>query len=241
MDFFGMTDIGKKRENNQDVFYTHKFNNKVGFAIVCDGVGGQNGGHIASDMTCTIVSQRLIENAASIASQQEVRDLLVGAISEANIEVYKKSNLEPGCKGMGTTIVLAVVSGTTAYVAHIGDSRVYLLTAGRLHQITRDHSLVQELRDQGKISEEEMRHHPNKNIITRVVGVNLVVDIDYMEVPLESGTKLLLCSDGLTNMIPDTVIEEIIRQNGAEASCNRLIQLANAAGGLDNITVAVIE
>lgn len=241
MNFYGMTDIGRKRETNQDVFYTHKFASGVGFAIVCDGMGGQNGGHIASDMTCGIVSRRLMASAVNIAEKEELRDLMVAAISEANIEVYKTSNVEPGCKGMGTTIVLCVVSGRDACVAHIGDSRVYLLTGGRLHQLTRDHSLVQELRDQGKISEEEMRTHPNKNMITRAVGVNLVVDIDYMEVALEPGAKLLLCSDGLTNMVSDQEIEPILRSCGAEEACRRLIELANAAGGFDNITVAVID
>ena len=125
--------------------------------------------------------------------------------------------------------------------SHIGDSRAYLFSGGRLHQLTRDHSLVQELRDQGKISDEEMKHHPNKNMITRAVGVNLMVDIDYLELSLEPGSKLLLCSDGLTNMVPDEEIAAVLRYQSGETVCGRLIALANGAGGADNITVAVAE
>lgn len=241
MNLFGKTDVGRKRENNQDVFYLYQFSSKAGFAIVCDGMGGQSGGHIASDMTCTVVSQRLMDGSQRILSGDGIRELMVEAISEANIEVYKRSNTEPGCKGMGTTIVLAVILGEQVHLAHIGDSRAYLFSGGRLHQLTRDHYLVQELRDQGKISDEEMKHHPNKNMITRAVGVNLMVDIDYLELSLEPGSKLLLCSDGLTNMVPDEEIAAVLRYQSGETVCGRLIALANGAGGADNITVAVAE
>lgn len=241
MNFYGMTDIGQKRETNQDVFYTHKFSDGMGFAIVCDGMGGQNGGHIASDMACSIVSGRLIGDDVNQVPPAQIRELIIAAIGEANVEVYKKSNLEPSCKGMGTTTVLAVVRDGMAYIAHIGDSRIYLLSSVGLRQVTRDHSLVQELLDQGKIAPEDVKNHPNKNMITRAVGVNLTVDIDYLELPLEPGDKLLLCTDGLTNMISDEVIERELRADGAPRVCERLVVLANDAGGLDNITTAVIE
>ena len=241
MNFFGMTDIGIKRESNQDVFYTHKFNDQVGFAIVCDGMGGQSAGHIASDMACEIISGKLIEGGVNELPTDQIRELAVSAISDANVQIYRKSNLEAGCKGMGTTTVLAIISGDTACVAHIGDSRVYLLVNGKLHQMTRDHSLVQELLEQGKISEEEVQNHPNKNMITRAVGVNLTVDIDYIEMPFTKGSKLLLCTDGLTNMVQNETIEEVLLNKSAKDACKKLISLANAAGGVDNITVAVIE
>lgn len=239
-----MTDIGRRRETNQDVFYTHKFSDQAGFAIVCDGMGGQSGGHIASDMTCSVVAAALIRNAVHTAAPEQIREIMIGAVSEANIEVYKKSNVEPGCKGMGTTCILVVVSGQMAYIAHIGDSRVYLAKSAqdeKLRQLTRDHSLVQELLEQGKISEDEVKHHPNKNMITRAVGVNLTVDIDYIEVPLEPGDKLMLCTDGLTNMVGDEQIAPLLARYGAATACAKLIELANKAGGADNITVAVIE
>ena len=241
MNLYGITDIGRKRESNQDVFYTHKFDDRIGFAIVCDGMGGQSGGNIASDMTCAIVSGKLLEENIETVAPGEIKDIMIQALSEANIEVYKKSNLEPGCKGMGTTAILAVVADNVARIAHVGDSRLYLFTDLGLHQVTRDHSLVQELLEQGKISEEEVRHHPNKNMITRAIGVGITVDIDYLELLLDSGSKLLLCTDGLTNMLTDTEIYSLLRESPAQEACHKLIAMANEAGGADNITVAIIE
>ncbi len=168
-------------------------------------------------------------------------DYIVNAISEANIQVYTKSNVEPGLQGMGTTVVLAIIAYDNVYIAHIGDSRAYILQNGKLHQVTKDHSLVQELLEQGKISEKEVLTHPNKNMITRAVGVNLMVDIDYLSLKLEKDTKIILCTDGLTNMVSDDEIAKTVRENNAQGSCEMLIDLANTAGGIDNITIAVIE
>lgn len=241
MNLYGMTDIGKKRETNQDVFYTHKCSDRVGFAVLCDGMGGQNGGHIASDTACSTISKRLIEAHIQSASPEEIKRDLIAAFSEANLAVYKKSNLEPGCKGMGTTAVVAVIAGGRAYIAHVGDSRAYAWKEGKIRQLTKDHSLVQELVEQGKLTPDEMRTHPNKNIITRVVGVNLLVDIDYMELALEEGEKLLLCSDGLSDMVADGQMADVLESNDAVNACRALIGLANQSGGRDNITVVVIE
>ncbi len=241
LNFYGMTDKGLQREMNQDVFYTHKFSEQVGFAIVCDGMGGQSAGNIASEMACSIVSKKLIENEIDKADTLAIRDIMVNAISEANIQVYTKSNIEPGFKGMGTTVVVCVVVCNTAHFINIGDSRAYVLQNNKLRQITKDHSLVQELLEQGKIKEHEVSTHPNKNMITRAVGVNLVVDIDYLSLQLEYGDKLILCTDGLTNMVDDKIIEAELATNNAQSSCKKLIDIANKAGGIDNITVAVIE
>jgi serine/threonine protein phosphatase PrpC len=239
--FYGMTDIGQKRETNQDVFYTHRFSDTAGFAIVCDGMGGQNGGHIASGMTCSIVSDSLVNGRIEALSPDAVCERIVEAIGKANAEVHQKSNSDPDCKGMGTTCVLVVVLEGIAHIAHIGDSRVYLLADGELTQVTKDHSLVQELLDQGKISPDEVQNHPNKNMITRAVGINLTVAIDYLELPLAEGSKLLLCTDGLTNMVSDEQIRQVLSEEEAEPACKRLIELANQSGGVDNITVAVVE
>lgn len=241
MNLYGMTDKGLKRDMNQDKFYTHKFNEQVGFAIVCDGMGGQSAGHIASEMVCRIIAQKLIDEEVDRADEQQIGDCIVNAISEANVQVYTKANLEAGLQGMGTTVVLAVVSDRTAYIANIGDSRAYIWLDGKLHQVTKDHSLVQELIEQGKISENEASTHPNKNMITRAVGVNLTVDIDYLTVKLEGNAKILLCSDGLTNMVRNEDIEKVLSKFEIQPACKRLIDLANKSGGIDNISVAVIE
>lgn len=248
MEIFSKTDIGLKRDSNQDTVYVNKLNEQVGFAIVCDGMGGQNGGNVASEMACRIIKNRL-EDELLAAADNEIKALIIGSLSEANIEIYKASNLQPGYKGMGTTVVMAVVLNKIAYIGHIGDSRVYLLREDRLHQLTRDHSVVQELLEQGKISQEEAKVHPNKNMITRAVGVNLTVDIDYLEVQLSDKSKLsskqlpklLLCSDGLTNMVSDEIIEKTLRKYGAQETCEKLVELSLKAGGVDNITVAVID
>lgn len=241
MNIYGLTDQGLKREMNQDVFFIHKFSEQVLLAIVCDGMGGQSAGHIASGMVCNIISEKLLKENFDQADEEQINEYIVNAISEANIEVYTKSNVEPGFKGMGTTVVLAIVVNDKAYIANIGDSRAYVLQNSKLHQVTKDHSLVQELLEQGKISEDEVLTHPNKNMITRAVGVNLMVDIDLLSLKLEKQSKILLCTDGLTNMVTDKEIEETIKEYNLKSSCQVLIDLANKAGGIDNITVAIIE
>lgn len=232
---------------NQDVFYTHKFSENAGFAIVCDGMGGENAGHVASAMVCDIVSQKLIDanvnlaGSENVADPDAVRNIIVPAISDANMQVYTKSASSPEFKGMGTTIVLCIVIDGFAYVAHIGDSRLYMLQNGRLTQVTRDHSRVQELFEQGKINKDETLTHPQKNIITRAVGVYLTVDIDYLSLKFNSDAKFLLCSDGLTNMLSDGAIEKIVSKFDAQTACAKLVELANKQGGVDNVTVAIIE
>ena len=241
MNYYGITDTGLERVMNQDVFYTHKFSNDAGFAIVCDGMGGENAGHIASAMVCDIISKKLIDRNINLAKAEEIRDIIVSAISEANVQVYSKSGKSPEFKGMGTTVVLCVIIDSIAYVAHIGDSRLYYLNNNKLTQVTRDHSCVQELFEQGKINEDEVRTHPQKNIITRAVGVHITVDIDFLVMKYNTGSKFLLCSDGLTNMVNDGTIEKILSKYDAEGASGKFVELANKEGGVDNITVAIIE
>ena len=242
LELYGKTDVGLKREMNQDVFFVYQLSEQVGFAIVCDGMGGPNGGQVASEMACNTISTRLMESDNIVdKTDEEIKSLVISATSEANMEVYKMSNIEPGYKGMGTTVVFALRINQKVYITHIGDSRAYVLRGGKLYQITKDHSMVQELVEQGKISAEEAKVHPNKNMITRAVGVNLTVNIDYLEVLFEKQSKILLCSDGLTNMLSDSIIESTLCKYNAETTCKKLINLSNKAGGIDNITVAVME
>lgn len=240
MRFYGLTDIGRHREMNQDMYCVHTFDDRQGFGLVCDGMGGQSAGNIASDMACGIITDK-IRKAVETGGMEDPRGLLESALREANYSIYKRSMVEPECRGMGTTAVVAFVRGDTAYCAHVGDSRIYLLRQGRLLQVTRDHSLVQELMEKGEIKPEEMRTHPGRNMITRAVGVSLTVEADLMQIPLEPGDKMLLCSDGLTNMVPNEQIAAVLLQNGGEQACALLIQKANNAGGMDNITAVVIE
>ena len=240
MRFYGLTDIGRRREMNQDTFCVHRFDDKQGFGLVCDGMGGQSAGNVASDMARTIIADK-IRKAVETGVMDDPRSLLEAALREANYSVYKHSMVEPEYRGMGTTAVVAFVRGETAYCAHVGDSRIYLLREGRLLQVTRDHSLVQELMEKGEIKPEEMRTHPNRNMITRAVGVGLTIETDLMQIPLCAGDKLLLCSDGLTNMVGNEQIAALLGQNTGEDACRLLIEEANKAGGMDNITAVVIE
>lgn len=240
MRFYGLTDIGRRREMNQDTFCVHRFDDKQGFGLVCDGMGGQSAGNVASDMARTIIADK-IRKAVETGVMDDPRRLLEAALREANYSVYKRSMVEPEYRGMGTTAVVAFVRGETAYCAHVGDSRIYLLREGRLLQVTRDHSLVQELMEKGEIKPEEMRTHPNRNMITRAVGVGLTIETDLMQIPLCAGDKLLLCSDGLTNMVGNEQIAALLGQNTGEDACRLLIEEANKAGGMDNITAVVIE
>ena len=231
MRFYGLTDIGRRREMNQDTFCVHRFDDKQGFGLVCDGMGGQSAGNVASDMARTIIADK-IRKAVETGVMDDPRSLLEAALREANYSVYKRSMVEPEYRGMGTTAVVAFVRGETAYCAHVGDSRIYLLREGRL---------LQELMEKGEIKPEEMRTHPNRNMITRAVGVGLTIETDLMQIPLCAGDKLLLCSDGLTNMVGNEQIAALLGQNTGEDACRLLIEEANKAGGMDNITAVVIE
>lgn len=248
MDIKGFTDVGKRRENNQDNFCIKQVSENTCFAIVCDGMGGQNGGQLASKIACDIIEEHLLEIGEDLQLQKEnidesvedIKSIMIRGMSKANIAVHDESLRDDTYKGMGTTAILVVVIDDLAYITHIGDSRVYVLNDKKLSQVTKDHSVVQELVDQGELTQEEALTHPNKNMITRAVGVNLLVDIDYMKIPFEAGDKMLICSDGLTNMVQDFVIENVLIQNNAEESCRQLIELSNKAGGFDNITVVTI-
>lgn len=240
MHFYGKTDVGRRREMNQDVFGLDVFDAQTGYGLVCDGMGGQSAGNIASDMACKAITAR-IKEAIKQKSHESPRSILASAIREANYSVYKCSMVEPDYHGMGTTAVVAFVSGGVAYCAHVGDSRIYLLRGGTLTQVTRDHSLVQELMESGQITPEQMRTHPRRNMITRAVGVGLTVEPDLLQISLQPGDKLLLCSDGLTNMIEDMRIAQILMTYSGAKACDVLINEANNAGGTDNITAVLME
>lgn len=249
LEIIGLTHIGQRRDNNQDYYCYKKIDENVCFAIVCDGMGGQNGGQIASKIACDTIEAHLLDIGDELKNQREnpdesvedIKSMMIRGMSKANMAVHEASLIDDTYKGMGTTAILVVVIDELAYVTHIGDSRVYILNDKKLSQLTKDHSVVQELVDQGELTKEEALIHPNKNMITRAVGVNLLVDIDYLKIPFENGNKLIICTDGLTNMVQDFVIENVLINHNAEKSSEQLIELANKAGGYDNITVVVIE
>lgn len=237
METYCQTDVGLKRNSNQDFVYAS--DQKVGrlpsLLIVADGMGGHAAGDLASRV-CVETAVSSIEG----SGQTETIPILAEAVQKANRAVLKKAAEKPEYEGMGTTIVAAVIEGNTLYVANVGDSRLYLIDDDRIDQITLDHSLVAEMVRSGRISPEQMRNHPEKNIITRAVGGEENVEADFFDVGLHKGDVVLLCSDGLTNMVEDEQIFRIVRREKTLRDAGqKLISAANSAGGRDNISVVL--
>lgn len=240
MQVYGMTDIGRVRAENQDMFACDRLSDTAVYAVVCDGMGGVGGGKIASNMTVDTISGRIASQYRENMPQASILNLLESAVDAANVVVLDKALEDVELAGMGTTLVAAVVDGNYALAVHVGDSRLYMLHDGILRQVTVDHSVVQEMVEKGQITIEEARCHPRKHFITRAIGVEGNVRPDFETFELEDGDMLLLCTDGLTNMLTDGEIEAIMQTNAAETLPKILVETANEKGGEDNITVVVI-
>lgn len=235
MFFYGATDKGLKREINEDAFGFEKISDNIGFAVVCDGMGGAEGGEIASQKAVDFITNSLKKSLKDGMKNNSVRYILESAVETANSLIYDISQNNEKLKGMGTTIVLAVVNENALHIAHAGDSRAYLLRGNEIHRLTVDHSMVQTLLDHGKLTEDEAKVHPNKNIITRALGVEKHVVADLSEVYLQENDVLLFCTDGLTNYVDEINILKLLKEDASKAP-EKLIQMANKAGGGDNIT-----
>ncbi|MGZ6143084.1 MAG: Stp1/IreP family PP2C-type Ser/Thr phosphatase [Myxococcales bacterium] len=241
------TDVGMKREHNEDSFLV---NEDLGLYVVCDGMGGHAGGETASRLAVQTIERELLSARLRaddpFASAAPLEDTpLAGALREA-IEgacaaVFRTSRANPELAGMGTTCISLLVSGEKALVGHVGDSRAYLLREGDIHQLSEDHSLVNEQVRAGLLTEEEARHSRLKNIITRSVGFEEDVLVDVMGLATKPGDRFLLCSDGLSNLIENEELGDALRQNPLDEVPQKLIQLANERGGDDNITVVTVE
>lgn len=236
------TDIGMKRSTNQDSFsYGQLEKGTVTWAVVCDGMGGMAAGNVASSSAVEIIADALEQNLSPKSSASFVKNLLKTAIESANARVYDMALANEEMRGMGTTVVAVVVLKGTAYFAHAGDSRAYLYSADKLEQITTDHSVVQTLLEKGQLTEDEAKNHPNKNIITRALGVASYIDIDFDEREIFEGDTVLLCTDGLTNCIDDELIKLASSDNDFDSLAERLVELANQNGGNDNITAVAVK
>ncbi len=241
----GCTDVGRTRPMNEDGYYISEYSQEVDglYAIVADGMGGHQAGEVASGMAIQKISESVNQGFTTDMSMAELKDLLVTVLKQANSAVYQKSASEPACQGMGTTITLCFILGDQGLVAHVGDSRAYLLRKETLHQITTDHSLVQELMLKGQITAEEAANHPQKNVITRALGTDSGVEIDLYEFTVQPEDMLLLCTDGLSNMLQDDELAAVLTefQGGSmERLSEQLVQKANAKGGVDNITAVLL-
>lgn len=238
MTSFGKTDIGQKREMNQDyIFYTDQAIGRLpNLYIVADGMGGHNAGDYASRIAVKVIKEYVEQ-----CDYENPLTVFKYAIMRANEQLIEDAHENPELAGMGTTVVACVILDNHLYVANMGDSRLYLLTSAGIRQVTLDHSLVEELIRSGKLERDNVRNHPEKNIITKAVGANADAMPDFFELDIEPEDKVLLCSDGLSNMIEDDEIEDIIREEDSlKDAVDRLIERANYYGGRDNISVVLV-
>ncbi|MCA9681619.1 MAG: Stp1/IreP family PP2C-type Ser/Thr phosphatase [Myxococcales bacterium] len=243
-----ITDVGRVRSHNED---SHFVDDEMGLYLVADGMGGHAGGEVASKLAADVVGEFYQHSRDADATWpyrydhnlSYVENRLVAGIRLSNLRIFQKSQSEPGLRGMGTTVVGCLINGDHAYVAHVGDSRVYRIRQGEIKQLTRDHSLLEDYKDaRPDMTEEEARNFPHKNVITRALGMreNVVVDISKWEI--QDGDRFVLCSDGLSGMLTDEEIHHIVEgATDLEAGVGDLIDQANAAGGTDNITAMVVE
>ena len=231
------TDTGLKRAVNQDYIFTSEgaVGNLPNLFVVADGMGGHNAGDFASRYGVSVI----VESVRKDRNFNPVK-ILRNAIEAANREILTQASLDPSMAGMGTTTVACTIVGGYAYIANVGDSRLYV-AGNELTQITQDHSLIAEMVRLGELTAEEGKHHPDKNIITRAVGTTEEVRIDFFDLKLEPGDRVLMCSDGLTNMVEDDRIFSILKSKRKDNKVRKLINEANANGGKDNIAVIVIE
>lgn len=238
MRVYSGTDIGRSRSVNQDYVYVSEtpVGNLPNLFIVADGMGGHNAGDFASAFAVRV----MVDSVKEDADFNPVKVIRHG-IEVANHELIEQAKKSEERKGMGTTMVVATVVGNYVYVANVGDSRLYVI-GNRITQITKDHSLVQEMVRMGELTEEDARNHPDKNIITRALGAEETVNIDFFDLRLEKDSNILMCSDGLSNMVSNEEIQEIIQdQSDVQDKGKTLLNLANEHGGKDNIAVVLIE
>ncbi len=229
----GRTDVGRQRERNEDALLV-----RTRIFAVADGMGGHRAGEVAS---ATALGPLEALETADLADEDAAREALVAAVLAANAAVARRAQDEPALEGMGTTLTAVLVQDGLAHVAHVGDSRAYLLRDGRLSQLTDDHTLVQALVDQGRITSDQARVHHSRSVITRAIGVGDEVEVDVLAVPLRSGDRLLLCSDGLSGVVADAEIAGILGAHpDGDGATGALVAAANAAGGPDNVTVLVL-
>ena len=241
MKIVGRTDIGKRRSENQDNYRAGRQADDTVWAVVCDGMGGARGGAVASGIAVSVMEDELADKLVPELSTEEIRSLLEQAVEHANSEIFDLSCADPTKRGMGTTLVAMVVRNGLAQIVHAGDSRAYLYRDGKMIRLTRDHSMVQEMVENGTLTPQEAEVHPKQNLITRAVGVNPRLKVEYSECTAVQGDVFLLCSDGLTNCTTEEELCDILEQNDFFASAEEMIQTALEAGGQDNITVVLLK
>lgn len=231
-----LSHVGKVRKINEDSLGVYE-NSQIKLYIVSDGMGGHNAGEIASKLAV----DSILEFVKNSDVEEDLEKLLADAIKDSNEKIFEVSKSNNSLNGMGTTVTTCLINNGKMAVANVGDSRCYVITSEGIKQVTKDHSLVQELVDSGSITQEEAEVHPNKNIITRSLGTSPKVEVDTFLLDLSTIFKVVICSDGLSNSVSSTEMLSIIRSKDNEGACKELVDLSNERGGRDNITVIVFE
>ncbi|MBO5575090.1 MAG: Stp1/IreP family PP2C-type Ser/Thr phosphatase [Ruminococcus sp.] len=234
------TDIGMKRSENQDRVYAEFLDNNASIAVVCDGMGGASSGGVASQLAIDSIVSRIKENFRKDMSENSIRNMMLTSVHFANTVVYENSKADIEKNGMGTTVVASLVVDKKIYVVSVGDSRAYLLNKEGIKQITTDHTYVEMLYRNGEISAEARETHELRNVITRAVGVESDVDVDYFELEEYDNFSVLLCSDGLSKYCNNEYIYDTVFEQNLDQAVDKLIDHANESGGKDNITVAIV-
>jgi len=240
MRFFSKTDIGKKRTENQDRVWTGMLSDDACAIILCDGMGGENAGSRAAQITVDFITERFKQGFRGDVNRNTIRNLMLTSMISANSLVFNEAKTDINKHGMGTTCVAAIVHNERAYIINAGDSRAYHIFDDNIQQVTKDHTYVRTLIEDGEITVEESLTHPSRNAITRAIGAEAGITPDYFEIDLYDSSILLLCSDGLHGFGDDVAIAEIIVNNQKNKVCDLLINYALENDGRDNITVAII-
>ena len=241
MEYWGLSDIGRVRAQNQDAFRIEELDRHTILAVVCDGMGGAKSGNIASRLAIDVFVDEVKNSWKSSMTQEQTEELLRNAIKLANFTVYDQARQFEEFAGMGTTLVAALLSGRNATIINVGDSRCYHITHSDIRRITVDHSVVQMMVDRGELTAEEARSYPGRNYITRAVGTEPTVESDLFAIRVERGEALLLSSDGLHNEVDDQeILFEVVHGVNNDNCCQRLLDIANMRGSPDNVTSVLV-
>ena len=242
MQFWGITDPGCTRTQNQDAYQMEMLDKHTALCVVCDGMGGAKSGNVASTLAVDVFVQEIKRTWMSSMDLEDVDQMLKNAVKLANFTVFDQSQQFEEFTGMGTTLVAVLVTDKFATIVNVGDSRAYSITEGGVQQLTTDHSLVQMMVARGELQPEQARKYPGKNLITRAIGTESVVECDVFHRRVENGECLLLCTDGLSNMVDEQeILFEVVHGINKQSSGQRLLDIAKNRGAPDNVTCVLIQ
>lgn len=235
------SEIGSVRAENQDRVKVNIINQDVALAVLCDGMGGQNAGSIASDIAINLIFEKISASYRDNSDDNSIKNIMMSSVVAANSVIFNKANQDEDKYGMGTTCVAVLIANQKAHIVNVGDSRAYIISDNGIKQLTNDHTFVKMLFDEGKIQEHEMKSHPKRNYITKAVGVESNIEPDYYEENVFADDIILLCSDGLSNYCTNEEMLQSIQTDKLEDSCNSLIKTALDNNSKDNVSLAIVH